>query len=203
MTERQRIARDDNDQHEQHRHHPARYLFNAVLHAVVDDERGNAHEQQREHHRRHRRGDERGEVIVRRSSARLTGDVNDRIFCDPAADDRVVRHDEHGHEEGQDAQTLPLRAHLLIRADRALLRAAADGDVRCQQREAERQYQNKVDDEEQTAAVLGRQIRETPQISHTDRASGCGKDKPQLSRKVILLFFHCEIFLLTPKFLYS
>ena len=54
-----------------------------------------------------------------------------------------------------------------------------------------------------TAAVLGRQIRETPQISHTDRASCRGKDKPQLSRKVILLFFHCEIFLLTPKFLYS
>ena len=41
--ERQRIDCDHDDKHEQHRHHEPRDLFNAALHAVIDNEGRHGH----------------------------------------------------------------------------------------------------------------------------------------------------------------
>ena len=186
-------TRDKDHQHQQHGHHVFGYALDAALHAVIDDQRRDRHEQQREYHRRNRRRDERYEIAVLRRGFGLTRDVNQRVFRHPAADDRVIGHDEHRHEEGQYAQKLPLRIDFGISANGALLRAPPDGDVRCEQRKAECQHQRQIDDQKQPAAVLGRQIGKAPQIANAHGASGRRHHKAQLTGKVARLFLHVSI----------
>lgn len=67
---------------------------------------------------------------------------------------------------------------------------AANGDVRGQQGEAEGQHQCQVHQQKQSAAVLGCQVGETPQIAHAYRTA-CGRQhKADLAGKMIRLLFH-------------
>ena len=75
--------------------------------------------------------------------------------------------------------------HLGIRADGAFLRPAADGDIGGQKRKAKRQHEREIDEEEQSAAVLGGQIREPPQIPDADGAAGRGQNEADLAGKMI------------------
>lgn len=60
---------------------------------------------------------------------------------------------------------------------------AADGDVGGQQRKAERQHQHEVDQQEQPAAVLCREIGEAPEIPDADCASGSREHEAELPEK--------------------
>ena len=54
---------------------------------------------------------------------------------------------------------------------------SSNGNVRGQQDKAEGQNQDQVDQKEQTASVLGAQIRKAPDVSHAHSASRRGQDK--------------------------
>ena len=170
-------ADEDGRQQGDERHHEPRDLFNAALYAIVDDQGD-------------RRGDKVDKIAVLRGSLCLPGQVDHGILRDPAADDRVVGHDQHRHEEGQDAEEFPLRVQLSVRADGAFVRPAADGDVGGQQRKAERQHQHEVDQQEQPAAVLRREIGEAPESPDADCASGSREHEAELPGKMIRFLFH-------------
>lgn len=190
VAQGQGVTGDHDHQHQQHRHHVPGHPLNAILHAVVNDEGGDPHEQQGKHHRRYRRGDKAGKIVVLGGGSGLTSQVGHCIFRDPSANDRIVGHDEHRHQKGQDAQKTPPGVHLRIGADGALFCAAANGDVRGQQGEAEGQHQCQVHQQKQSAAVLGCQVGETPQIAHAYRTA-CGRQhKADLAGKMIRLLFH-------------
>ena len=183
-------ADEDGRQQGDERHHEPRDLFNAALHAVVDDQRRDGHEKEGKDDRGDRRGDKVGKIAVLRGGLCLPGQVDHGILRDPAADDRVVGHDQHRHEEGQDAEEFPLRVQLGVRADGAFVRPAADGNVGGQQREAERQHQHEVDQQEQPAAVLRREIGEAPEIPDADCAPGSREHEAELPGKMIRFLFH-------------
>ena len=190
IFERQRIPGNHNHQHQQHRHHEFRHLFNAAFHAVINNQRRRRHKQKRKHDRRNRRGDKAHKIAVLRRGSGLPGHIDERIFCNPAADDRVVGHDQHRHEEGQNAEELPLRVHFSVCTDGAFLRPAPDGNVRSEKGKAEGQHQRQIDDQEKSAAVLCRQIRKAPEIADADRASRRRQHKAELPGKIVGFLFH-------------
>ena len=107
--------------------------------------------------------------------------IRNSILRDPSADNRIVGHDQHRHEKGQDAEEFPLRIHRRIGTDGALLRASSDRDVGGQQREAEGQHQHEIDQQEEPTAVLRCEVRETPEITDADGTAGRRKDESDLS----------------------
>ena len=184
------VARNHHHQYQQNGHHVAGHPLNASLHAVVHDESRHAHEQQSEHHRGDRRGDEAGKITVLSSGSRLSGQVDCRIFRDPPADDGIVGHNQNWHQKGQDAEEFPLGAHALVGADGTLLGAAANGDIRGEQRETEGQHQHQIHQQKQTAAIFCGKVREPPQVADTHRTSGGSKDKSDLSGETACFLFH-------------
>lgn len=58
--------------------------------------------------------------------------------------------------------------------------APSDGDIGDQKGKPKGQHQRKIDNQKQTASVLSRKIRKSPQISHAYRAAGSGKNKSDL-----------------------
>ena len=181
---------DNDDQNQKDRHHPFGDGLDSVLDSVVDDKGRHRHENQGVRHRRHRGGDKGGKIVIPGGSLGGSGQVNHGVFGDPAADDRVVSHNQDRDDKGQDTQKLPLRVHFRVSADGAFFRAPPDGDIRGQQGKAEGQHQRKVDDQKQAAAVLRCQIGEAPQISHAHSASRSSHHKAQLPGKMICFLFH-------------
>ena len=73
---------------------------------------------------------------------------------------------------------------------------SSNGNVRGQQDKAEGQNQDQVDQKEQTASVLGAQIRKAPDVSHPHSASRCGQDKTDGTTKAFFFFVHDKSILL-------
>ena len=67
---------------------------------------------------------------------------------------------------------------------------SSNGNVRGQQDKAEGQNQDQVDQKEQTASVLGAQIRKAPDFSHAHSASRRGQDKTNGTTKAFFFFVH-------------
>ena len=67
---------------------------------------------------------------------------------------------------------------------------SSDGNVRGQQDKAEGQNQDQVDQKEQTASVLGAQIRKAPDVSNTNGTSRRGQDKTDGTTKPFFFFVH-------------
>ena len=179
VAEREREDRNADDEKKQSRHDVARKLFNALFHAAVHDPRRQREEEQHKDDGRDRRGDEGGEKAVLRRRAAAREEVEGKILRDPAADDGVIRHDKRGDKEGEIAQKAPLLVERCKGVQRVLLRAAADGDVGREQGEAEGQHQHKVNEQKKTAAVLGAEVGEAPDVADAYRAAGCGQHKAE------------------------
>ena len=128
-VQRQGINGDDHHQHQQNGHHKPGYLLDTILHAVVHDQRRHAHKQQGKHHRGYRRGDKSGEVVILGSRLGLSRHIHHCIFRDPAANHRIVGHDQHRHQERQNAQEFPPGPHFCVRADGALVGFPSNGNV--------------------------------------------------------------------------
>ena len=190
MPQGQGVPRNHNHQHQQNRHHTPGHPLNAALNAVVHDQRRHPGEQQGEHNGRNRGSDKGSEVAILGGGFRLSGQVHQGVFGDPAADHRIVGHDQHRHQEGNDPQELPFWIHFRVSADGALFCPAADGNIGHQQGKAKGQHQGEIDQQEQSAPVLGRQVGKPPQVPHPNSAPRRHQDKAQLSREVICFLFH-------------
>ena len=183
VLEGERVTGDHHHQHQQNGHHIAGNALDAALHPVVHDKGRNAHKEQGKHHRRNRGGDKAGKIAVLRGGRRLAGEIHHRVFGDPAADHGIIGHDQHRHQKGENAQEFPFGAHGFIGSDGTLLCAAANGNIRGEQRKAKGQHQCQIHQQKQTAAVLCGKVGKTPQIAHAHRTSGGSKHKADLSRK--------------------
>lgn len=178
--------RYDHDQHDRHQNFGT--LLNSLLNAVENDPGRQQHEDHRIESRLARRSDEIREETVRSSQLILPGQIAHDVACDPAADDRVVGHDQHRDQESQDSQETPLGAHSSIGFDGILAGPAADCDVAGQQREAESKSQDKIDQNEEAAAVFGCQIGKAPEIADADRAArGCHNEANLAGEAVFLV----------------
>lgn len=77
----------------------------------------------------------------------------------------------------------------LISHNRTLFRFSSDSDFRSHQCKPEGQRGNDINNNKNSAAILCRQIRESPQIAQTDSASGSGEHKSDAARKAAPLLF--------------
>ena len=177
--------RHDHDQHDGHQYFGA--LLDTFFNAVKDDPGCQEHENHGIQSRLARRSDEICEETVRSGQPALPGQVDHDVARDPAANDRVVGHDQHRDQKSQNPQKTPLRAHLGISPDGILAGPAADCDVAGQKRKTESESQDQINQNEKAAAVLGRQIGEAPEIADADRAAGRRHDEADLAGEAVLL----------------
>ena len=171
------VDRDADREDEQERHEDEVRFLDAVLDAEDDDRRAAEDEEDAVAERRERRGDEAREELrgvhslgshqfcSRKGHLRVGGEILDH----PAADDAVVRDDQDRDDRREETEEAPPAVELRVGRQLALLGLAPDGNLGQHQREAERRHQDQVDEEEGSAAVLGREIRETPEVSETNR----------------------------------
>ena len=174
----------DHDQHDRHQYLGT--LLNSLLHAVKDDPGRQQHKDGGVERGLGWRSDEvRKEAVLGRRAA-LSGQVDHDIAGDPAADDRVIGHDQHRHQESQNSQKLPFGTHLGVGPDGILTGPAADGYIGGQQCKAESKGQDQIDQNKKTAAVLGGQIWEAPEIADAHRAAGGRHDEADLAGETVL-----------------
>ena len=179
------IPRDQHGEHDEHRHHQPGDALNAVAHARVDDKQRRQREDDEAQLGGQAVGDERAEIAVGRQRVAVAEQVFHQILDDPAADDRVIRHNEN-RDDGVEpaARRQPARfAEGLKRADGAFAGHAADGGFRDDHGIAEGQRQQDVDQQEDAAAVLGRQIGEAPDVAKAHGGPGRGEHEPDLAGK--------------------
>ena len=190
-------ARNDQRQHHQHRHHHLGDALHAVAHTSKDNAQREQAEQQKGQLGLQTVGDKGGEVAVRCQIAAAAAQILGQIVDDPAADDRIVRHDQNG-DDGVDPAAEPDALALTevgIGADRAFVGHTAQRGLGHDHRITKGNCQQNVYQQENAAAVFGRQIREAPDVAQTHR-SACGRQhEPNLTgeRAALVLLFHVVI----------
>lgn len=187
VRERQRKDRDRHDHYEHYGHQYFGTLFDALFNAVEDDPGREQHEDRGIERGLARGRDEIREEGVLRGGAALAGHVHDDVARDPAADDGVVGHDQHRDQKSEDPEEAPLGAHFGVCFDGIFAGPAADRDVAGQQREAESEGEDKIDQNKEAAAVFGRQVREAPEIADADRAARGRHDEADLAGEAVFL----------------
>ena len=112
-----------------------------------------------------------------------------QVFDDPAADDRVIGDDQDG-DNGVDPAAEAQRPGSLAglckkreRAHGAFAGHAAQSGFRHDHRIAEGERQQDVNEQKNTAAVLGGQIREPPDVAQPDGGTGSGQHKAEFAGK--------------------
>lgn len=180
--ERARLAeRVDNqdDRHDDKRwHHDQVSLLNTALDAARHDEEHDSHEDEEPDIRLKTAGDEAREV---RTAIADHGcgieEIRTDVLRHPATDHAIVRRDDERNERSQDANEGILLAEQLERADGRLARLTTERDLDKQKRQTKGEHEHQVGEQEHTATILRRQIREAPQITQADRRSGCSQDE--------------------------
>ena len=99
----QGIKGNHHDQHQENGHHPFGDRLDAALDSPVHNKTGDSHKQQGVYHRGHRGGDKGGKVAVPRRRVGRSRQIDNGILGNPASDDRVVGHNQHRHQKGEDA----------------------------------------------------------------------------------------------------
>lgn len=170
---------DQDDGHDDERwHHDQVRLLDASLDAARHDEEHNSHEDEEPDIRLETTGDEAGEVgAAITDRGRWVEEIGTDVLRHPATDHAIVRRDDEGNERSQDADEGVLLSEQLERADGGLAGLAAERDLDEQQRKTKGEHKHQVGEQEHTATVLRRQIREAPQITQADRRSGCSQDE--------------------------
>ena len=117
-----------------------------------------------------------------------SGDVLQAVVHHPAGDGGVIHHEQGTADDGKPAVPVPfgaLRFEDVIGAGGTSLRAAADGELGGQDRDAEDDEEQKVDEHEDGAAVLPADVRELPDVADADRAAGRDEDVPQSGAELL------------------
>ena len=194
------VSRNDDGKHHQNGHHDFGDPFHAVADARKDDRQREDGEDDKADLRRSTIGDERREIAVRGQLLAVPGNVFRQIPDDPAANDRVIGHDEDG-DDGVDpaAEREPaLFAKGRESAHRALLGHPAQSRLRHDHGIAERERQQNVDEQKDAAAILGRQIRETPDVAKANgRACGRQHKADLAGERAPLFVLRFHVFLLS------
>ena len=111
---------------------------------------------------------------ISRRALKVTGQHKCEIVQDPARDDRI-EHEEHiVAGDGKIAHDVPLGALRLELSEGrkdALPAESADGVFHGENGDAEQHEAGKVDEDEESAAVLACDVGETPYVSDADGAS--------------------------------
>ena len=175
--------RHDHDQHDGHQYFGT--LLNTLFDAVKDNPGGQQHEDHCIEGRLGRGSYEIREEAVGRRQLVLPGQVDHDVTGDPAADNRIVCHDQHRDQKSQDSQKTPFGAHLGVGLDGVLPRPAAYRNVAGQQRKAEGEGQDQIDQDEETATVLGCQVGEAPEIADAHSAARGRHDKTDLAGETV------------------
>ena len=192
-----RIARNDQRQHHQHRHHHLGDALHAVAHTSKDNAQREQAEQQKGQFGLQAVGDKAGEVAVCRQIAAAAAQVLGQIVDDPAADDRIIRHDQNG-DDGVDPTAKPDALALTevgVGADRAFVGHTAQRGLGHDHGIAKGDCQQNVYQQKNAAAVFGCQIREAPDVAQTHR-SACGRQhEPDLTGEcaALVLLFHVVV----------
>ena len=118
----QRIAGDDDGQDDEHGHHNAADLFDALLDAAQHDHSVEQHIDDKPSHRRvehagQAHGRKVAEVGVGGRLDAVPGQEVQQVFDDPAADDAVIGRDDHRHKGSQPAQKPEPFVKRAVRAD--------------------------------------------------------------------------------------
>ena len=179
------IGADDQRQQHEDGHHDLGDALDAVFNAGEDDDQRQRRKDEEAQLRGKAARDERAKIAVRGHEMRLTQQIFGQILDDPAADDRIVGHDQYGDngvDPAAEAQSGPI-AEGLVRADGTLAGHAADGGFGDDHRIAEGHGQDDIDQQENAAAVLCRQIGEAPDVPQPDGRARRGKDEADFARK--------------------
>ena len=191
-----RVPRNDQRQHHQHRHHHLGNPLHAVAHTGKDNAQREQTEQQKGQLGLQTVGDKGREVAVRCQIAAASAQILGQIV-----DDRIIRHDQNG-DNGVDPAAepdAPALAEVGVGADRAFVGHASQCSLGHDHGITECNCQQNVYQQENAAAVFGCQIREAPDVAQTHR-SACGRQhEPDLTgeRAALVLLFH----VLNPLFL--
>ena len=115
----------------------------------------------------------------------VSADIVRQIADDPAADDRIIGHDQDG-DDGVDPAA-PCKPALFAKGAESAHRAFSGHAAQCglghDHRVAEGDRQQDIDEQENAAAVFGRQIGETPDVAQAHRSTGCRQNKADLAGK--------------------
>ena len=96
----ERKQADTDDHQEQTRHDNAGKLFNALFYSTVYNESRESQKYQHEENGRYRRGNEAGKVSVSSGLGSAASEIDCQIFQDPAADHRVISHNNGRNQKG-------------------------------------------------------------------------------------------------------
>ena len=188
------VARDDDGQHHEDGHHHLGDPLHAVAHACKDDGKGKDGKDDKAYLRRSAAGNEGREVAVCGQLTAVAADVVGQIPDDPAADDRVIRHDKDGDDGVYPAaEGAPALADGGECAHRAFLGHPAQRRLGHDHGVAESEGEDDVDEQENAAAVLCCEIGETPDIAEAYRSACRREDKADLARKgasLVLILVH-------------
>ena len=183
--QRDGVAGHHDREHNEYRHHDFGYAFNTILDAGENDGKDAGGENDEPEFSRHAVRNEGAEKGIRRKQFRITGEVFEEVTGDPAADDAVVRQDQH-RNDGIDPAPCGKEAALpemMKSSDRTLSRATSERGLRNDHRIAEGDGQQKVGQEEDASAILCSKIRESPNIPEADSAACDSQHIPHFAGK--------------------
>ena len=122
-----------------------------------------------------------------------------QIFNDPAADNRIIGHNQNrNHRIDPAAQRPPFGcSKCLISAHRTLSGHTTQRRFRHNHGIAKGQRQDNIDQQKNTATIFGSQIGKSPDVAQSHRCAGCRQHKSDFAGKrasFILPFFHTRLF---------
>ena len=171
--------------HDEYRHHDLGYALDTILDAGENDGKDASGEDDEPEFSRHAVRDESAEEGIRRKHFRITGEVFEEVTGDPAANDAIVRQDQHRDDSidpaacGKEA-ALP---EMVESSDRALSRPASKCGLRNDHCIAEGDGQQEIGQEEDASAILRGEVRESPDIPEADSAACDSQHIPHSPRK--------------------
>ena len=178
----------DDGENEQQGHHDARGALHAAFHALENDAERAAEEDEVPDDGFKRGGNESAEVAVGSNEVHVAHHVFEQIFDDPSADEAVVGQNEHGHDgvypaaEHKEGIALHL-AEGAVGSHGAESCLSAETRFGHDERVAEGEHENEIDQQEDASSVLGGEIGESPDVSETYGRTGHGENKTYVAGK--------------------
>lgn len=185
--------------YEEQRHEDLVDSFDSFLYAEHEDDEAERHKHKSKNNGKVGIGDERGEGrgIIAAGNERTAAYISYGISDDPAADNRIVRKDEEGHDTAEHAHHAP---GLFLRGesvDDVAGSVTTDGKFRYHRRKTDQNDHQDISYQKQCAALLTRNVRETPNIADTHRRADRRHQEAESARPVIfnVNVFHTQIVL--------
>ena len=192
--QRDRAHAQGNEHHEQGHHHDLRHALHALLHAGARDAHAHAHDDEHVHGKLHRVGEQAVEDIGNLGTFQpheLARGAFHHEGEHPAAHGGVEHHEQVVAGKRQPLERMPFRARRLkdiVAARDGALACTAGGELHDEGRKREDGQEHQVHDHKRRAAVLARDIGESPHVAQADGAARAHQDEPKAGSE--LLAFH-------------